>query len=109
MSNHLIHIQSGDEPMIAEAVRYMEGLGVPRADIRSLSVGGEVNGPMTIITEIYVRKPDGAAETEVIERVGDGVQSYERQADDTARIEIDTRLGHDGSDRWTGDDRKDER
>lgn len=47
-------IRDGNEELIRSATAYVEGLGVSRKDIHSLTVGGRVGGPMTITLEIYV-------------------------------------------------------
>jgi hypothetical protein len=49
-------VQSGSEPIIAEAIAYLERLGIPRVDIRALTIEAEVGDVITITPTLYVRK-----------------------------------------------------
>jgi hypothetical protein len=47
-------VKNGDEFPIAAAVKYLNGLGIPSRDMRSVTIDGEVGSPVMITVSLYV-------------------------------------------------------
>jgi hypothetical protein len=58
----LILVKDGNEPMVHEAMAYVESLGIPAAQIRRITVDAKVGQPLVVGLELFV--PEEGAEPE---------------------------------------------
>lgn len=50
----IVIVTTGDEPLLKEATKYVEALGVPRHLIRSADMHAKVGDAMTLTVTMYV-------------------------------------------------------
>jgi hypothetical protein len=50
----LIIVKDGKEPMVREAMAYVERLGIPSTQIRRLTVDAQVGQPLVVGLELFV-------------------------------------------------------
>lgn len=54
-------VKTGQEPILREAVDWLEGKGIPATCIRAVSMDAEIGQPMTITATFYVDESDEMA------------------------------------------------
>lgn len=52
-------VRSGSEPMIEQAIRYLEGKGIDRRNVREVVITAEVGQPLMLDVSLYV-EPESA-------------------------------------------------
>jgi hypothetical protein len=70
-------VRNGDEPIIREAIEYLERRGIPRGEIRRLEIVAEVDEPITITPTLYVQteradNPPSTLASYLAETAGEG-------------------------------------
>lgn len=51
-------VKDGGEGPLAMATAYVESLGIPRHQVRRITVDGEVGQPLIVTVELFVPAPD---------------------------------------------------
>jgi hypothetical protein len=103
--------KDGTEIGIREAVEYLERrYGIPPSNISAVTVSAEVGQPIRLSVDLYWQTEGLVTVEHEITTLDQPDRSF-LSPDGTVRREPRTvnvpPLNHDGSDRWTGGDRKD--